>query len=240
MVLIPTGNFLMGTSEEQLAAWMNAHPNDNRPDLVVELPQHSVFLDAFYIYKYDVTVAEFRVFCQATRRAMPLAPSWGWQDAHPILVNWNDAAAYAKWAGAALPTEAQWEKAARGVDGRIYPWGDIWDDAKCNFNGGQNPAKTSPVGSFPAGASPYGVMDMVGNVFQWCSDWFDENYYQHSPTRNPTGPSTGTLRVMRGGSWRISGAQRIRVALRGRYLPIFSLDDDGFRCVVCLPEHFTK
>ncbi len=119
-----------------------------------------------------------------------------------MLVNWNDADAYARWAGGALPTEAQWERAARGTDGRQYPWGNSYDPTKAvgeertiyQFKAGM-----LPVGSSPTGASPYGVEDMAGNVWQWVADWYDHRYYAHSPSKNPTGPSTGTAKVLRGG-----------------------------------------
>lgn len=157
MVLIPAGAFLMGTSEEELAAWLKAHPRDQREWFTNELPQHLVNLDAFYMYKNDVTVLEYRKFCTATKRDMPPAPDGGWHDDHPVVnVSWNDAKAYADWAGAVLPTEAQWDKAARGTDRRIFPWGNTWDAKKCN-NSTIVLRKTMPVGSFPDGASRMAV-----------------------------------------------------------------------------------
>ena len=219
MVLIPAGEFLMGSTDADKLA------ND------AEKPQRKVYLDAYYMYKTEVTVAQYRKFCTATVRKMPDAPDWGWQDTHPIVkVTWNDAKAYADWAGAILPTEAQWEKAARGGDGRIYPWGSTWDAAKCaNWNNSKN--GTKPVGSFPTGASPYGVMDMAGNAYEWCADWYGDDYYKNAPTNNPTGPATGDSRVIRGGSWFNNYYGGFyRGAYRHDYNPSNNNDIVGFRC----------
>ncbi len=186
MILIPAGAFLMGSSESDAQASVD------------EKPQHTVYLDSYYIYKNLVTVAQYRQFCQETGRTMASVPSWGLIHDHPIVnVSWDDANAYAQWVGGSLPTEAQWEKAARGGDGRLYPWGNTWNGSKCQ----NNEQKTAPVGSFASGASPYGVLDMAGNVWQWCADWYGENYYSGSPSRNPTGPVSGSSRVLRGGNW---------------------------------------
>jgi len=189
MVYVPAGEFLMGSKD-----------GEGQDD---ERPQHKVFLTGYWIYRTEVTVAQYKKFCQATGRVMATDPPWKWQDDHPVVnVFWDDAAAYAQWANAALPTEAQWEKAARGTDSRVYPWGNDWDGEKCqNSVGGKNAGKTAPVGSMPAGASPYGCLDMAGNVWEWCADWYDAGYYKNAPARNPTGPATGTTRVLRGGSW---------------------------------------
>lgn len=235
MMLIPAGEFPMGISEETLAAWMKDHPNDRRDDFTNELPAHQVYLDAFYMYKNDVTVAQYRAFCAATGRPMPDAPRWGWQDDHPIVnVTWDDAKAYADWAGVLLPTEAQWEKAARGADGRIFPWGNDWDPTKChNLIGGNLNANTSPVGSYPAGASPYGCLDMAGNVSQWCADWYADDYYQHAPAKNPRGPDNGDYRVLRGGAWHLGlDIYLYRCAYRFGYYPDYEWSFFGFRCAV--------
>ena len=192
MILIPAGEFIMGSPEGEGDA--NEHP------------QHPVFLNAFYIDKYEVTNALYKQFMSATGHIAPLF----WDDEeynHPnqpvVRVTWHDAVAYAEWAGKRLPTEAEWEKAARGTDGRIYPWGNEWDSSKCNSGvSGDGYEYTAPVGSFPAGASPYGVMDMAGNVWEWCADWYDKDYYSsQSSQQNPKGPDSGTYRVLRGGSW---------------------------------------
>ena len=250
MVWVPAGSFRMGTGagEGIRDAARRRDWRDMRDVLWRRLrggvesdeePSHAVYLDGYWIYKYEVTVAQYRVFCRATKRHMPEAPSWGWQDHHPIVnITWNDAAAYAAWAGASLPTEAQWEKAARGPDGRIYPWGNTWDGAKCrNSAVGTNWATSpSPVGSFPAGAGPYGAQDMAGNVWEWCADWYDAEYYRHAPGRNPTGPATGTGRVLRGGSWNfVDPPDFFRCANRFRSDPLGGFDRLGFRCVLASP-----
>ena len=175
-----------------------------------------------------MTVAQYRQFCTATKRDMPPEPSWKWQDTHPIVnVTWFDAKAYADWAGTALPTEAQWEKAARGTDGRLYAWGNKWSEDTSVHSVG----KTAPVGSCPTGASPYGALDMTGNVWQWCADWYDPDYYATSPLTNPPGPETGTIRVLRGGSWGFNVTEFFRVTYRNRCSPGCKYGDYGFRCV---------
>jgi len=255
MCLIPAGEFLMGTSEEELAAWLKAHPEYKREWFANQMPQHTVYLDAYYMYKTEVTVAQYRKFCEATGRAMPREPDWKWQDTHPIVnVTWDDAQAYATWAGASLPTEAQWEKAARGGDRRVFPWGDAWPppngagnfaDETCKASGKfpgwtfidgytDGYVYTSPVGSFVA--NPYGLHDLAGNVWEWCADWYGEEYYKNAPARNPAGPATGTARLVRGWSWDNGNPRYVRAAYRGIYHPAGGVDGvNGFRCVLRLP-----
>jgi len=223
MVFVPAGEFLMGTKEG--------------PQGKDEQPQRSVTLDDYFIYKYEVTVAQYRRFCEETNRSMPPEPDWKWQDAHPIVnITWFDARDYAAWAGATLPTEAQWEKAARGTDGRTYVWGNNYTKNSSHTSDG----KTVAVGLFPNGASPYGAMDMAGNVWEWCADWYDPDYYSTSPLKNPPGPATGTTRVLRGSSWVFNVSYFIRVTCRNRCIPECKYGDYGFRCVVAAPNTETQ
>ncbi|MGO8672100.1 MAG: SUMF1/EgtB/PvdO family nonheme iron enzyme [Capsulimonadaceae bacterium] len=223
MVYIPAGEFTMGSDDD--------HSND------CEKPAHKVYLDGYYIYKNLVTVAQYKKFCAATSRAMPTEPSWGWdKDDYPMVnVTWDGATAYAQWAGTSLPTEAQWEKAARGTDGRAYPWGNDWDAARCANSVGSSLSSPTSVGSFSIGASPYGVLDMAGNVWEWCSDWFGVDYYSSSPDKNPTGPSSGTWRVLRGGSWCGNDPVGFRASYRDRILPTCTSGLNGFRCASSEP-----
>jgi len=254
MVWVPAGSFRMGSSrgmgdglrdaatrhswrEMRDVLWSRLRGKKEDSD---EAPSHTVYLDGFWIYKYEVTVEQYRRFCRATGRAMPEKPLWGWQDNHPIVnVHWDEAAAYAAWAGASLPTEAQWEKAASGPDGRVYPWGNDWDETKCanssNSGSGHNDTPW-PVGCFPAGAGPYGAQDMAGNIWEWCADWYDGEYYKHAPRQNPTGPGKGIYRVIRGGSWLGGNPRDFRAADRYYYAPrIRNNNLLGFRCAVCSP-----
>ena len=243
MVWVPGGTFTMGSPDGV------GDPN--------ERPAHQVTLTGYWLYKYEVTVAQYRAFCTATGRALPEFPtgfSWkdklGWDDQavqqYPVVnVSWRDAQAYAAWAKAALPTEAQWEYAARSPEGRNYPWGgtatadnmaDGWDETKCanRVNSGGKRISTWPVGSFPAGVSWCGAHDLAGNVWEWCVDWYGE--YPATPATDPTGPKTGTDRVLRGGSWNNYGGNGTRSTFR----VIDNPDNDwyyyGFRCVPLSPE----
>lgn len=218
MVWVPAGEFIMGS-------------NDGFDDAK---PQRNVHLDGYWVYKYPVTVAQYRKYCESTERNMPRPPLWGWQDNHPIvLVSWESAVDYAEWAGASLPTEAQWEKAARGTDGRTYPWGNDWDLTKFANSVEERLMSTQPVGSYPDGASPYGALDMVGNVWEFCSDWYGIEYYKSQPSSNPKGPDSGVARTARGGSWIFVDAKEdFRCFNRGAIAPNLRYDYYGFRCVV--------
>jgi sulfatase modifying factor 1 len=202
MVFIPAGPFKMGDVDR----------SDN--------PRHTVTLSGYWIYKNVVTVKQYLKFCAATGHAKPSAPSfdpnWSKED-HPIVnVSWDDAKAYCDWAGVRLPTEAEWEKAARGTDGRKYPWGDAWDASKawCSKSSFGDAGGTTAVGKY--GISPYGLSDMAGNVWQWCADWYDADYWKSDHGADPTGPTSGSFRVLRGGSWDNVNPGYFRSASRGR------------------------
>ena len=148
---------------------------------------------------------------------------------HPVVnVNWDQANAYATWAGGRLPTEAEWEKACRGTDGRIYPWGDEPPTAElANF--ANNVGDTTPVGSYPNGASPYGALDMAGNVWEWTADWYAADYYANSPPANPPGPATGDVRVVRGGAFDYN-ENDVRCAARDDCYPNYDVGDHRLSC----------
>ena len=223
MVLVPAGEFVIGS---------NSGADD-------EQPEHRVYLDAFYIDKYEVTVDQYDKCVQSGKCTKPDEGgdcNWGKSDRgnHPInCVDWDQARTYCEWVGKRLPTEAEWEKAARGTDWRKYPWGD--QDASCNYavmdDGGNGCGKNStwPVGSKPNGASPYGAMDMAGNVGEWVADRYGENYYKSNSNKNPKGPADGNYRVYRGGSWNLNAVNQ-RSSSRGRYNPVGKNYNCGFRC----------
>ncbi len=199
---IPAGEFLMGSDKQK-----DPQAYDN------ELQQFTFTLEEYAIGKYPLTVAEYALFVEATYRAAPKS-RWNilhWEDQqdlpdHPVVnVSWEDVQAYAKWLSEMtgqpyrLPSEAEWEKAARGTDGRIYPWGNEWDASKANTYE-KGPGATTPVGSYPQGASPYGVMDMAGNVWEWTSTIYVEKYPYRNDLQHEDLNSTNN-RVLRGGSW---------------------------------------
>jgi formylglycine-generating enzyme required for sulfatase activity len=216
-VTVPVGEFLMGSNDSD------------------EKPIHRVHLSAYQIARHPVTNAQYELFVMATSYAAP--EHWengkilAGKENHPVVnVSWQDAQAFCVWAGVRLPTEAEWEKAARSADGRMYPWGNEPPTQElCNFDG--NVDDTTPVGLYPKGASPYGVLDMAGNVWGWVSDWYDDKYYSVSPVENPQGgPATGESRVLRGGSW-IDVDLEVRSANRRYCPPSYWYDFGGFRCV---------
>jgi len=214
---VPAGPFWMGS---------DTGPADERP-------RHRVVLADYWIDRHPVTNRQFVAFAQETGFAggewrKAFAPG---KEDHPVVfVSWDDARAYAEWCGKRLPTEAEWEKTARGSDGRRYPWGDRWDGTRCNVSG----RGTTPVDAHPEGASPFGCLDMAGNVFEWCSDWYDPGYYRASPESAPTGPETGESRVVRGGSWN-DDQDLARAAYRGYYHPVSRSVDVGFRVLLSSP-----
>ncbi len=224
MVLIPAGEFQMGS-------------NDVSDD---EKPVHTVYLDAFYMDVYEVTNAHYKQFMDATEHKVPgywNNSNYNAPDQPVVGVSWYDAAAYCQWVGVRLPTEAEWEKAARGgLVGKKYPWGDSIDSSKVNY--GSNVGKPTPVGKYPPNG--YGLYDMVGNVWEWCQDGYDSDFYAQSPKNNPVAGGIITfvnnsftnvkiLRVCRGGSWG-SDPNYVRVANRSDNYPTYAGSLLGFRC----------
>jgi len=191
-------------------------------------PRRRIMLEGFWIYRYPVTVAMFRRYCAATGNSLPDPPPWDWLDDHPMVnVHWQDAVSYCKWARVSLPTEVQWEKAARGVDVRRFPWGGNWDPNRCRCSRSNyaDAGSTMSVGAYPSGASPYGVMDLSGNVWEWCHEMIDGGSL-HGDT------GSGPRRVLRGGSWEGNMPGDFRASFRQRQFPSYMYYTIGFRCVL--------
>jgi formylglycine-generating enzyme required for sulfatase activity len=216
-VMVPAGNFVMGDD--------------------LESPLREIYLDSFYIDKYEVTLSHYAKFLEATGGARP---PQGWRQSNlesagalPVVgVDWHDAEAYCRWAGKRLPTESEWEKAARGGDGRKYPWGSE-DPTPAHANFGQSAdgpynVGLAPVESRPAGKSPYGAHDMAGNASEWVSDWFAAGF-SRGDVRNPKGPENGMAKVIRGGGW-YDPPERLNSSRRTHASTTTRADDVGFRC----------
>lgn len=239
MVQVPAGPFLMGSDRKV-----------DRNAYKAEMPQRSVFLDSYEIDKYEVTALHYLKFVLETGRLPQL--DWrydggNFQDTmanHPIMhVSWYDADAYCRWAGKRLPTEAEWEKAARGEDGRVNPWGNqIAGLSRANFgrSGLSGPVRDRPerlllypplisVDKYENAVSPYGIHQQIGNVAEWVSDWYDVDYYKVAPDRNPKGPEQGKHRAFRGAGW-IDSSTTARAAQRNGADPDTKMNWLGFRC----------
>jgi formylglycine-generating enzyme required for sulfatase activity len=218
-VYVPEGEFLMGKGE--------VRKNDNSP-------QRIVYLDAFWMDKYEVSNSMY-LKCLHTGACSELVSdnttyqNWIYRDHPATYVTWEQAAAYCQWAGRRLPTEAEWEKAARGTDGRIYPWGDEAPSPRlANFEGSMIHEAVS-VYRYPLGASPYGVLNMSGNAREWIADWYGEDYYLGMPYANPTGPETGAERSLHSGSYN-EDKNEIAIPSRYRHEPQSAGLSRGFRC----------
>jgi sulfatase modifying factor 1 len=273
MVLIPAGAFLMGTHADEIDRLRREWPHIQGEFFDRETPQHRLSLKAFYIDKYEVTNTRFQQFVQATGyRTLAEREDWGWVhtkewvkvkgaswwaphgpgsnisglEQHPVVqVSWEDAKAYCAWTDKRLPTEAEWEKAARGPDGYNYPWGNAFDGERGNFcdrncdlpwkdgTADDGYRYTAPVGSYEKGKSPYGVYDMAGNVWEWVADWFDTTYYRRGTARNLQGPVSGDMAIIRGGSW-LNNRLLVRVVHRGHEIPTSRFSNTGLRCAKSL------
>jgi formylglycine-generating enzyme required for sulfatase activity len=222
LVYVPPGEFEMGDGQDR------------------NCPKHRVWLDGYYIGIYAVTNAQYRRFVEATGHRAPDQAVFGtavWQGKsfpvekadHPVVcVSWEDAQAYGKWAGLRLPTEAQWERAARGPGNWKYPWGQEWEGDRCRHSGNRGNETTCLVYGYGRGVSGYGCYNMSGNVWEWCEDWYDDGYYTKGPARNPRGPEGGSRRVYRGGSWH-EGTYNCRASCRDGGGPGDRCDNRGFR-----------
>lgn len=221
MVLIPEGVFTRGSDTGGFD----------------EKPQNEVYLDAFYADKYEVTVESYEQYRRATGYVKPKVPFFqGEQEIleipeYPVVgISWLDAVNYCRWAGKRLLAEAEWEKAARGTHGLIYPWGNKWLPKRANMAGdGDGHEYMAPVGSFPMGRSVYGIYDMAGNVSEWVEDGYNQFYYETAPIINPPGPENESNRIFRGGSW---DARKIDVRAAKRFAASPGRKDSilGFRC----------
>jgi formylglycine-generating enzyme required for sulfatase activity len=264
MVYVAPGEFILGTSDAQIDSWLKEHPGDKREWFKGQQPQCRVRLDGYWIGRTEVTNTQYLRFVRATGHRAPFRwkggqiPS-GLEDFPVVFVDFEDAHAYCEWAGGRLPTELEWEKAARGTDGRIFPWGNQWDGKRCrnfeliagrafarvgewdtasrNWLQVHDPIREGPaaVGSYPAGASPYGCLDMAGNAWEPCADWYDEEAYGRYAKGDLRPPASGTSKVFRGGSWSNGYLRDFRCAPRIGIPPVIGSDDFGFRCARGLP-----
>ena len=253
-VAIPEGEFLMGsTSEEAKAAYQDAKLRSSMLEqhtFDAELPQHQVYLSAYEISRYEITNAQYRAFVAAMNRPTPRGHNGEktWEDetlngdTQPVVgVTWFDAQAFAEWIGGSLPTEAQWERAARGTEARTYPWGDTPPKARQHANFARRYNRPIPVGQFPKGESPDGIADLAGNVWEWCLDEYSPTAYQRNGKDVPRNPLNLRFRdvlrsrVIRGGAWDV-GRAFLRSSLRFKFYSLDSTHTIGFRVIRPRPE----
>ncbi len=253
-VEIPAGEFLMGSTPEEAEAAYNAAKLRSslleKYNFDAEVPQHTVYLSTYQISRYEITNAQYRAFVAATNRPTPRGHNSEepWQDENfngdmqPVVgVTWFDAQAFAEWVGGSLPTEAQWERAARGTKGRKYPWGNDPPIARHHANFARRYNKPTPVGQFREGEAPNGIADLAGNVWEWCLDEYNPTFYQQNGKDVKQDPLNLRFRdilrtrVIRGGAWDV-GSTFLRSALRSMFYPLDSTHSIGFRVVRSRPE----
>ena len=222
MVVIPAGSFIRGTNKGGFD----------------EQPERSIHLESFSIDRYEITNGQYQAFVSATNHRYPGPPSRYAKNMvrmrgvnQPVVyVSWEDADAYCRWKGKRLPTEAEWEKAMRGTDGRLWPWGNAPDLNAANWARVDDGFEaTAPVGSFKHDMSPYGIVDGAGNVMEWVADWYAEDSYRDPADANPVGPEHGLFKVMRGGAYTSTGTDN-RITSRSKMVPDFRDETIGFRC----------
>lgn len=248
-VTIPAGEFFMGsTPQEAETAYTDAQLRSSlleKHTFDAEVPQHSVYLTTYQISRYEITNAQYRAFIETTGRPAPRGHQGEeiWKDENfnaetqPVVyVTWFDAQSFAEWIGGSLPTEAQWERAARGTQGRIYPWGNDAPKARQHANFARRYNRPTQVGQFPKGATPNGIVDLAGNVWEWCLDEYNPFFYQENSKdirQNPLNLRFRDVlraRVIRGGAWDV-GSAFLRSSLRFKFYPLDSADTVGFRVV---------
>jgi formylglycine-generating enzyme required for sulfatase activity len=220
MIHIPMGEFIMGSDEAE---------DDQKPE-------HKVFLSSYWIGRYPVTFDQYDWYCKETGKTKPDDKGWGRGNRPVIRVTWHDAMEFCQWISKktglefALPTEAQWEKAARGTEGLKYPWGEEFNPKNCNILESAL-RKTTPVTNHSKDSSPYGCCDMAGNVWEWCQDFYHSHYYREEEYHNPTGPKQGAYRVLRGGSWNYS-SEYCQTTCRMNFQPEKNFSNAGFRLAI--------
>lgn len=240
LLYVPDGEFTRGSLDSDPVADSD------------ETPQEGIYLDAFWIDQTEVTNSMFAQFLNEMGNLEEGGAFWfdsiatdvhvsqsdgnwqvegGYEDYPVVEVSWYGAWAYCQWAGRVLPTEAQWEKAARGADGNTYPWGEGINCELTNYRECEEFPNLSPVGYYPTGASPYGALDMAGNVWEWVVDWYGSDYFNTAPKNNPSGPESGDYRIMRGGSWQ-DNEKITRSTTRNYNIPRNSVSNLGFRCAL--------
>jgi formylglycine-generating enzyme required for sulfatase activity len=242
MVLIPQGSFEMGSRKSLRELDPVAIFQADRHMLGPEDPAHEVILDPYYIDLHEVTNADYKKYMEGT--GSKSAPRY-WDDSNfnqpnqPVVgVAWKEAQAFCHWNNKRLPTEAEWEKAARGKRPIKYPWGDEEPDkTRLNFN--RHIDKTTPVGTYPTGKSDFGVFDLSGNVAEWVGDWHFPEYYLFSPKENPPGPEKGHYKIIRGGNWK-NNAEDVRLTYRNATVPNARSKTVGFRCAANIPKSSKK